>query len=86
MLAADGRRAAVTARGLLAEVASVVSRRQAWRVVTRARRLAGVGEDEALGRIEVLMLLESIAAEGGVLQVLAERLARRTLAEGERGG
>ena len=82
MLAADGLRVGVTARGLLAEVAAVVSPARAQRVVTRARRLAGVGEDEALERIEVLMLLESIAAEGGELQALAEGLARRALAEG----
>ena len=39
----------------------------------------GNPRDADLEPLELLMILESIAAEGGELQTLAEVLARRTL-------
>ena len=71
-----------SAHGLLVEVATVVSHGRARHLLTRARRVAGLerhDSTQALETLELLMLLEALAAEGGELQMLAETLARRAL-------
>lgn len=72
----------MTTDELLREFTSVVPHGHARRLIGRARRVAGLdgaGEVEVLETIELLMILEAIASEGGELQMLAEVLARRTL-------
>lgn len=72
----------MTTQGLMAAMSSVVPHGRARRLVTRARRVAGIGRttnEESLETIEWLMILEAIASEGGELQMLAEVLARETL-------
>jgi|GEM_PF-4322957 len=74
----------MTTHELLAEFASVVPHGHARRLIGRARRLAGLdraSHTESLETIELLMILEAIASEGGELQMHAEALARRTLSE-----
>ena len=78
----DHARSTMTTQELLRAIASVAPGVHARGVIGRARRVAGIGrprEIEALETIELLMLLEAIASEGGELQVLAEDLARRAL-------
>ena len=81
MAVSNNVRVVMTPQELLTEVASVVPHGRARRLITRARRVAGIGRtrDADLEPLELLMILESIAAEGGELQTLAEVLARRTL-------
>lgn len=69
----------ISVHEIAAEMTSVVSAGHARRLLARARRVAGVGPRQELATSEVLMVLESIASEGGRLQVLAEGLARRAL-------
>lgn len=74
----------MTTQELLFEFASVVPQGHARRLIGRARRLAGLdraSHAESLETIELLMILEVIASEGGELQMHAEVLARRTLYE-----
>lgn len=74
--------ATMSAYELLIEVATVVPRGHARRLLTRARRVAGIDRadaTQALETLELLMLLEALAAEGGALQTLAETIARRAL-------
>lgn len=71
-----------TTHELLIEFASVVPHGQARRLIGRARRVAGLdhaSQAESLETIQLLMILEAIASEGGDLQTRAEALARRTL-------
>lgn len=80
----DGTHVAMTTHGLLAAMSSIVPHGRARRLVTRARRVAGIGRatsEESFETIEWLMILEAIASEGGELQMLAEVLARETLIE-----
>lgn len=81
MAVSNNVRVVMTPQELLTEVASVVPHGHARRLITRARRVAGIGRtrEADLEPLELLMILESIAAEGGELQTLAEVLARRTL-------
>ena len=84
MHAGDGTHRAMTTHGLLAAMSSVVPHGRARRLVTRARRVAGIGRttsEESFETIEWLMILEAIASEGGELQMLAEVLAREALIE-----
>ncbi len=69
---------------VLAEIGSVVPQGHARLLMTRARRVVGLrrGEPEAsLETLDLLMILEAIASEGGELQQLAQALARRALAD-----
>lgn len=70
---------AMSTEELLGEVASVVPHGHARRLVMRARRIAGIRDDESLETRDLLIVLEAIASEGGPLQVLAESLAHRAL-------
>ncbi|MGE3961611.1 MAG: hypothetical protein AB7F65_08030 [Dehalococcoidia bacterium] len=79
---ARGYRVVMSAHELLIEMATVVPHGHARRLLSRARRLAGVERADAresLETIELLMILEALAAEGGPLQSMAETLARRAL-------
>ena len=85
MTARDNLPYLMTGQELLTEVSSVVSLGRARRLISRAHRVAGVRRRtasesrEPLKPTELLLILESIAAEGGELQTRAELLARRTL-------
>ncbi len=84
----DGLGGGMTTQSLMAAMSSVVPHGRARRLVTRARRVAGIGRatsGESLETIEWLMILEAIASEGGDLQTLAEVLARQTLSEAAAG-
>jgi hypothetical protein len=84
MPAGDRTHGPMTTQGLMAAMSSVVPHGRARRLVTRARRVAGIGREtseESFATIEWLMILEAIASEGGELQMLAEILAREALVE-----
>jgi len=61
---------------LQAELGTVTSRADARAVLNRAARVAGVGTDRPLAMEELLLVLEALAAEGGMVQQLAETIAR----------
>lgn len=69
----------MTLDDLVAALAAVLPERHARAAVSRARRVADVREQGVLEAHALIMVLESIASEGGALQVLAEDLARRAL-------
>ncbi len=72
----------MTAQDVLVELGSVVPLGHARLLMTRARRVVGLRRgptDEALETLELLMILEAIASEGGDLQRLAQTLAHRAL-------
>ena len=88
MHAGDGSHGTMTTQGLMAAMSSVVPHGRARRLVTRARRVAGLGRatsEEAFETLEWLMILEAIASEGGDIQMLAEVLAREALLEATSG-
>lgn len=64
---------------VLRELTSVVSTSDARAVIGRASRVARVRRGADLEPGEVLVLLTALAAEGGVIQQLAEEMARRAL-------
>lgn len=66
---------------LLGELSLVVPPRRARAILSRARRLIGLKQEDDIGTRDLLMILESVGAEGGALQEIAELLARRALDE-----
>ena len=69
----------VTIEQLTAELRSVTSGSDARAVVNRASRVAGVPHNRALDRMELLRVCEALAAEGGLIQEIAQLIAARTL-------
>ncbi len=70
---------AMTADDLAGELAAVTSRSDARAVVNRAARVAGVPGDRPLRVDELLRICEAVAAEGGLVQEIAELIASRSL-------
>ena len=73
---------AMSAEELARELAAVTSRNDARAVINRAARAAGVPVDRPLQMAELLRVCEAVAAEGGLVQELAEMIASRSLDEG----
>ena len=61
-----------------AEVRSVTSPSDAQAVVNRASRIAGVPDNRRLQVQELLRVCDALAAEGGLVQEIAELIATRT--------
>ena len=70
---------ALTVDDVAAEVRSVTSVSDARAVVNRASRIAGVPGNRPLQLQELLRVCEALAAEGGLVQEIAELIATRTL-------
>ena len=66
---------------LLQQLNAVTSRSDARAMVSRAARVAGVATNRPLEVHELLLVCEALAAEGGVIQQLAEAIATRALRE-----
>ncbi len=73
---------AMSAEELARELAAVTSGNDARAVVNRAARIAGVPVDRPLQMNELLQVYEAVAAEGGLVQEIAEMIATRSLDEG----
>lgn len=72
--------AAMSTEDLLSALYSVTSPSDARALMSRARRVAGVPSGKPLEMQELLMVCEALAAEGGVIQRIAETMAQRALA------
>lgn len=70
---------ALTIEELTAEIRAVTSSSDARAVVNRASRVAGVPHNRALERQELLRVCAALAAEGGLIQEIAEAIASRAL-------
>ena len=83
---------AITIDELTAEVRAVTSASDARAIVNRASRIAGVAGNRPLALRELLLVCEALAAEGGLVQQVAELVAGRALrpegdyADGEAAG
>ena len=69
----------ITIEELAAEIGAVTSASDARALLNRAQRIAGVRKDRPLRVQELLHVCEALAAEGGVVQQIAELIARRAL-------
>lgn len=69
----------LTAEQLINEIGTVTSRSDARAVVNRAVRVANVPTNRPLQMQELLLVCEALAAEGGLVQEIAEVLASRAL-------
>lgn len=68
-----------TTADVLRELGAVVASSEARAMLSRAARVARVHRDVPLATSDLLVLLEALAAEGGVVQILAEDLAQEAL-------
>lgn len=64
---------------LAAELGLVTSGSDARAVLNRASRVAGVPRDRALQHEELLRVCAALAAEGGMIQEIAESIAARAV-------
>ncbi len=71
----------LTTDDLLVALHGVTSRSDARAMISRAARVAGVPTGRALQTRELLMVCEALAAEGGLIQELAEAVATRALSD-----
>ncbi len=69
----------LTTDDLLTELDGLTSRSDARAMISRAARVAGVPTGRPLQVRELLMVCEALAAEGGVIQEMAEAVATRAL-------
>jgi len=69
--------ARITRAELLRELRTVMSGAEARALVNRAARIAGVTHRGSLEPAELLLVLESLAAEGGRVQRIADALSAR---------
>jgi len=69
---------------LTAELVAVTTRSDARAMANRAWRVAGVPHRGALDADELLRVCAALAAEGGIIQAIAEEIATRALAADER--
>ena len=65
----------LTIEQLAAELGLVTSGSDARAVLNRASRVAGVPQDRVLQREELLRVCAALAAEGGMIQEIAESIA-----------
>lgn len=64
---------------LTRELGRVTSRSDARALLNRAARVAGVAPNRPLDIKELLMVCQSLAAEGGAIQTVAEEIAVASL-------
>lgn len=64
---------------VLTALCRVTSASDARALVSRASRVAGVPHNRALATQELLLVCEALAAEGGMIQIVAEEIAGRAL-------
>ena len=69
----------MSAADLARELGAVTSSNDARAVVNRAARVVGVPTDRPLQTDELLRICEAVAAEGGLVQEIAEMIASRSL-------
>ena len=69
----------LTLEELTVEVGTVTSASDARAVVNRASRIAGVPDHRPLEVQELLRVCQALAAEGGMVQQIAELVASRAL-------
>ena len=69
----------LTLKELTTEIGMVTSASDARAVVNRASRVAGVPDNRQLEVRELLRVCQALAAEGGMVQQLAELIALRAL-------
>jgi hypothetical protein len=74
---------AITIEDLATELGAITSRSDARAILNRASRVAGVSSHRPLDLRELLMVCQALAAEGGLVHELAERIASRTLGDEE---
>lgn len=72
---------ALTIDDLASELGAITSRSDARAILNRAARVAGVSPHRAMDLRELMMVCQALAAEGGIVQQLAERIATRTLGD-----
>ncbi len=72
---------ALTLEDVTAELGTVTSASDARAVVSRASRIAGAPDNRPLEVQELLRVCQALAAEGGMIQQIAELIATRTLRE-----
>lgn len=65
----------LTIEELASQLGSVTSGSDARAVLNRAARVAGVAQDRALQREDLLRVCAALAAEGGMIQQIAESIA-----------
>lgn len=70
---------AVTIEELTAQIRAVTSQSDARAVVNRASRVAGVQHGRELDLRELLLVCSALAAEGGLIQEIADSIASRAL-------
>jgi hypothetical protein len=70
---------AISTNDLLHALFGVTSASDARALMSRATRVAGVPSNRPLETRELLMVCEALAAEGGVIQQIAEQMAVRAL-------
>jgi len=69
----------LTIEELAAQIRGVTSGSDTRAVLNRASRVAGVPHDRALERDELLRVCAALAAEGGMIQEIAESIAARAV-------
>ena len=69
----------LTTEDLLREFGAVLSASDARALMRRAARVAGVRRGSRMATGELLLVLEAMGAEGGLVQQLAEHLAQEAL-------
>ena len=69
----------ITIDDLIGQLGSVTSQSDARALLNRAQRIARVRRDRPLEADELLRVCESLAAEGGMVQQIAEIIARQAL-------
>lgn len=72
----------LTIEQLAAELGLVTSGSDARAVLNRASRVAGVPQDRVLQREELLRVCAALAAEGGMIQEIAESIAAEAVRPG----
>jgi hypothetical protein len=68
------------------ELGKVTSRSDARALLNRAARVVGVAPNRPLELKELLMVCQSLAAEGGAIQTIAEQIATMSLSEARERG
>lgn len=69
----------ITIDDLVGQIGGVTSSSDARALLNRAQRIAGVPANRPLRVQELLRVCEALAAEGGMVQEMAEMIATRAL-------
>jgi hypothetical protein len=77
---------ALSINDLSRELGKVTSRSDARALLNRAARVVGVAPNRPLELKELLMVCQSLAAEGGAIQTVAEQIATTSLGDARARG